>query len=107
MQVYVPSTFWITILDAFYQSLVCFFVPYFVSRLSAAHDLFLRRHWFERCVVSQAFAGSDVAELSFGSPINASALLIILLQQVMESHTLVRGAAHTFVVFACLCLRSL
>lgn len=32
VQVYVPSTFWITILDAFYQSLVCFFVPYFVSR---------------------------------------------------------------------------
>lgn len=32
LQVYVPSMFWITILDAFYQSLVCFFVPYFVSK---------------------------------------------------------------------------
>lgn len=31
LQVYVPSMFWITVLDAFYQSLVCFFVPYFVS----------------------------------------------------------------------------
>ncbi|XP_036980949.1 probable phospholipid-transporting ATPase VD isoform X3 [Acanthopagrus latus] len=63
-KIYVPSMFWINILDAFYQSLVCFFVPYF------------------------ALAGSDVGDLSFGSPINASALLIILLHQVIESHTL-------------------
>ncbi|XP_068195693.1 phospholipid-transporting ATPase VD isoform X2 [Antennarius striatus] len=59
-----PYMFWITILDAFYQSLVCFFVPYF------------------------ALTGSDVGELSFGCPINASALIIILLHQVIESHTL-------------------
>nr|XP_057934658.1 probable phospholipid-transporting ATPase VD isoform X2 [Doryrhamphus excisus] len=63
-QVYASLAFWFTVLDAFYQSLVCFFVPYF------------------------AYAGSDVGELSFGSPINASALLIILLHQVIESHTL-------------------
>ncbi|XP_073339393.1 phospholipid-transporting ATPase VD [Pagrus major] len=63
-KIYVPSMFWINILDAFYQSLICFFVPYF------------------------ALAGSDVGELSLGSPINASALLIILLHQVIESHTL-------------------
>ncbi|XP_033498683.2 phospholipid-transporting ATPase VD isoform X2 [Epinephelus lanceolatus] len=63
-KVYAPYIFWITVLDAFYQSLVCFFVPYF------------------------AFAGSSISELSFGSPINASALLIILLHQVIESHTL-------------------
>ncbi|CAK6979560.1 probable phospholipid-transporting ATPase VD [Scomber scombrus] len=63
-KVYVPYMFWITVLDAFYQSLVCFFVPYF------------------------AYAGSDVGALSFGSPINTSALLIILLHQVIESHTL-------------------
>ncbi|XP_070834962.1 phospholipid-transporting ATPase VD [Chaetodon trifascialis] len=63
-KVYVPRVVLITISDAFYQSLVCFFVPYF------------------------AFRGSDIGELSFGSPINASALLIILLHQVMESHTL-------------------
>ncbi|XP_044022305.1 probable phospholipid-transporting ATPase VD [Siniperca chuatsi] len=63
-KVYAPYMFWITVLDAFYQSFVCFFVPYF------------------------AFAGSDVGELSFGSPINVSALLIILLHQVIESHTL-------------------
>ncbi|XP_040056467.2 phospholipid-transporting ATPase VD isoform X2 [Gasterosteus aculeatus] len=63
-QVYVSYMFWITVLDAFYQSLICFFVPYF------------------------ALAGSSVSVLSFGSPINASALLIILLHQVIESHTL-------------------
>uniref|UniRef100_A0A674PD38 Phospholipid-transporting ATPase n=1 Tax=Takifugu rubripes TaxID=31033 RepID=A0A674PD38_TAKRU len=63
-RVSVPSMFWITVLDAFYQSIVCFFVPYF------------------------ALAGSDVSVLSFGSPINSSALLIILLHQVLESHTL-------------------
>uniref|UniRef100_A0A8P4JX75 Phospholipid-transporting ATPase n=1 Tax=Dicentrarchus labrax TaxID=13489 RepID=A0A8P4JX75_DICLA len=63
-KVYVPYMFWVTVLDAFYQSLVCFFVPYF------------------------ALAGSDVGALSFGSPINASALLIILLHQVIESRTL-------------------
>eukprot|EP00063_Salmo_salar_P091673 XP_014066508.1 PREDICTED: probable phospholipid-transporting ATPase VD isoform X3 [Salmo salar] len=61
---YLPSTFWLTMLDALYQSLVCFFIPYF------------------------AYAGSDADMLSFGSPINASALLIILLHQVIESRTL-------------------
>uniref|UniRef100_A0A8D3DSE0 Phospholipid-transporting ATPase n=1 Tax=Scophthalmus maximus TaxID=52904 RepID=A0A8D3DSE0_SCOMX len=63
-KVYIPHMFWVTVLDAFYQSLVCFFIPYL------------------------ALAGSDVGVLSFGSPINASALLIILLHQVLESHTL-------------------
>ncbi|KAI4892075.1 hypothetical protein NFI96_022383 [Prochilodus magdalenae] len=63
-QAYLPSTFWLTVLDAFYQSLICFFIPYF------------------------AYAGSDIGLFSFGSPINGSALLIILLHQVIESHTL-------------------
>lgn len=61
---YAPLMFWLNVLDAFYQSLVCFFVPYF------------------------AYSESDVGELSFGSPINTSALLIVLLHQVIESHTL-------------------
>ncbi|XP_046903497.1 LOW QUALITY PROTEIN: probable phospholipid-transporting ATPase VD [Hypomesus transpacificus] len=88
---YQSSTFWLTILDAFYQSLVCFFVPYF------------------------AYAGSDVDILSFGSPINASALLIILLHQVLESHTLtwlhglvLLGSGLFYfgftLVFSCLCV---
>ncbi|XP_019744392.1 phospholipid-transporting ATPase VD isoform X3 [Hippocampus comes] len=67
-----PFVFWFTVLDAFYQSLVCFFVPYF------------------------AYVGSDIGELAFGSPINASALLIILLHQVIESHTLTW--IHVFVL---------
>ncbi|XP_077418768.1 phospholipid-transporting ATPase VD isoform X2 [Vanacampus margaritifer] len=67
-----PFVFWFTVLDAFYQSLVCFFVPYF------------------------AYVGSDIGELSFGSPINASALLVILLHQVIESHTLTW--IHVFVL---------
>lgn len=33
-QAYLPLTFWITLLDAFYQSLACFFVPYYVSPCS-------------------------------------------------------------------------
>ncbi|XP_047202122.1 probable phospholipid-transporting ATPase VD isoform X2 [Girardinichthys multiradiatus] len=63
-KVYIPFMFWINMLDAFYQSLVCFFLPYF------------------------ALAGSDAGTLSFGSPINTSALFIILLHQVIESNTL-------------------
>lgn len=45
---------------------------------------------YKTVVMFQALAGSDFGELSFGSTINASALLIILLHQVLESHTLVR-----------------
>uniref|UniRef100_A0A1A8SL41 Phospholipid-transporting ATPase n=1 Tax=Nothobranchius rachovii TaxID=451742 RepID=A0A1A8SL41_9TELE len=63
-KVYAPSTFWINVLDAVYQSLACFFVPYF------------------------ALEGSDVGDMSFGSPVNTSALFIILLHQIIESKTL-------------------
>lgn len=30
-QEYKPYMFWMNMIDAFYQSLVCFFIPYFVS----------------------------------------------------------------------------
>uniref|UniRef100_A0A8C6S4T8 Phospholipid-transporting ATPase n=1 Tax=Neogobius melanostomus TaxID=47308 RepID=A0A8C6S4T8_9GOBI len=73
---YDPLRFWLNILDAFYQSLICFFVPYF------------------------AYMGSDIDMLSFGSPINASALLIILLHQVIESHTLTWIHGLVFLVSA-------
>ncbi|KAK1175311.1 putative phospholipid-transporting ATPase VD isoform X1 [Acipenser oxyrinchus oxyrinchus] len=63
-EAYLPSTFWLIMLDAFYQSLVCFFLPYFV------------------------YADSDIDVFSFGTPINTSALLIILLHLVLESKTL-------------------
>ncbi|XP_026702484.1 probable phospholipid-transporting ATPase VD isoform X1 [Athene cunicularia] len=57
---YLPSTFWMTLLDAFYQSLVCFFVPYFT------------------------YYGSDIDIFSFGNPINTAALFIILFHLLIE-----------------------
>ncbi|CAO2639725.1 Phospholipid-transporting ATPase VD [Lemmus lemmus] len=63
-EAYVPLTFWITLLDAFYQSLVCFFVPYFTYR------------------------GSEIDIFTFGNPLNTSALFIILLHLVIESKSL-------------------
>ncbi|KAG8439091.1 hypothetical protein GDO86_005340 [Hymenochirus boettgeri] len=35
---YKMSTFWIAMLDAFYQSIVCFFIPYFVSMRSVLNE---------------------------------------------------------------------
>ena len=61
---YLPLTFWITLLDAFYQSLVCFFVPYFT------------------------YQGSDIDIFTFGNPLNTAALFIILLHLVIESKSL-------------------
>ncbi|XP_066240849.1 phospholipid-transporting ATPase VD [Saccopteryx leptura] len=63
-EAYLPLTFWITLLDAFYQSLVCFFVPYFTYR------------------------GSDIDIFTFGNPLNTAALFIILLHLVIESKNL-------------------
>uniref|UniRef100_A0A8C3R9T6 Phospholipid-transporting ATPase n=2 Tax=Timaliidae TaxID=9173 RepID=A0A8C3R9T6_9PASS len=57
---YLPSTFWITLLDAFYQSLVCFFVPYFT------------------------YCDSDIDIFSFGNPINTAALFIMLFHLLIE-----------------------
>ncbi|KFV07826.1 putative phospholipid-transporting ATPase VD, partial [Tauraco erythrolophus] len=80
---YLPSTFWITLLDAFYQSLVCFFVPYFT------------------------YHGSDVDIFSFGNPINTAALFIMLLHLLIECksvtwiHTVVMvGSILFYFVFA-------
>ncbi|XP_054239269.1 phospholipid-transporting ATPase VD [Indicator indicator] len=61
---YLPSTFWITLLDAFYQSLVCFFVPYFT------------------------YNGSDIDIFSFGNPINTAALFTILFHLLIECKSL-------------------
>uniref|UniRef100_A0A8C7FPC6 Phospholipid-transporting ATPase n=1 Tax=Oncorhynchus kisutch TaxID=8019 RepID=A0A8C7FPC6_ONCKI len=81
---YLPSTFWLTMLDALYQSLVCFFIPYF------------------------AYAGSDADMLSFGSPINASALLIILLHQTWLHVLVLVGSALFYfsftLVFSVVCV---
>ncbi|XP_012500252.1 PREDICTED: probable phospholipid-transporting ATPase VB [Propithecus coquereli] len=60
---YNPSTFWISIADAFYQSLVCFFIPYLT------------------------YKDSDIDVFTFGTPINTISLTTILLHQAMEMKT--------------------
>ncbi|KAE8629520.1 hypothetical protein XENTR_v10000513 [Xenopus tropicalis] len=74
-QAYRSSTFWVTILDAFYQSLACFFIPYF------------------------AYIGSDLGIYSFGNFLITSALFVVLLHLLIESksltwiHWIVMGAS--------------
>ncbi|XP_048455998.1 phospholipid-transporting ATPase VD [Rhincodon typus] len=82
-EAYLSSTFWISILDAFYQSLVCFFVPYFT------------------------YFGSDMDIYSFGTPINTAILCVILLHLMIEGNTLtwihwaiMGGSALLYFVFA-------
>ncbi|XP_051929172.1 phospholipid-transporting ATPase VB isoform X2 [Hippocampus zosterae] len=53
-------TFWVSMLDAFYQSLICFFIPYLVYQ-----DL-------------------DVDVFTFGMPLNAVSLITILLHLSIE-----------------------
>ncbi|XP_053539553.1 phospholipid-transporting ATPase VA isoform X2 [Ictalurus punctatus] len=60
---YKPYMFWMNMIDAFYQSLICFFIPYF------------------------AYADSDVDLFSWGTPITTLALLTILLQLGIETKT--------------------
>uniref|UniRef100_A0A8C5NN59 Phospholipid-transporting ATPase n=1 Tax=Junco hyemalis TaxID=40217 RepID=A0A8C5NN59_JUNHY len=62
-EIYNLSAFIITMLDAFYQSLICFFVPYLM------------------------YKDSDMDVFSFGNPINTIALLTILLHQALEMKT--------------------
>ncbi|KFP88983.1 putative phospholipid-transporting ATPase VB [Acanthisitta chloris] len=62
-EMYNLSTFIITMLDAFYQSLICFFVPYLM------------------------YKDSDIDMFSFGNPINTISLLTILLHQALEMKT--------------------
>ncbi|XP_072529657.1 phospholipid-transporting ATPase VB [Salminus brasiliensis] len=57
---YQRSTFWIAILDAFYQSLVCFFVPYWT------------------------YEGSDVDIFTLGIPMNTVSLFTIILHLAIE-----------------------
>ncbi|XP_053082768.1 phospholipid-transporting ATPase VB isoform X2 [Acinonyx jubatus] len=60
---YNSMTFWICIVDAFYQSLVCFFIPYLT------------------------YKDSDIDVFTFGTPINTISLATILLHQAMEMKT--------------------
>ncbi|XP_043842888.1 phospholipid-transporting ATPase VB [Dromiciops gliroides] len=62
-QLYRLSTFWIAMMDAFYQSLICFFIPYLT------------------------YKDSDISVFTFGTPINTISLITILLHQAMEMKT--------------------
>ncbi|XP_077183332.1 phospholipid-transporting ATPase VB isoform X3 [Paroedura picta] len=62
-EIYKPLTFWVTILDAFYQSLICFFVPYLV------------------------YYDSDIDIFTFGSIVNTVSLFTILFHQALEFKT--------------------
>ncbi|XP_064165819.1 phospholipid-transporting ATPase VA isoform X2 [Anguilla rostrata] len=60
---YKPYMFWMNMIDAFYQSIVCFFIPYF------------------------AYADSDVDLFTWGTPITTLALFTILLHLGIETKT--------------------
>ncbi|KAJ0065247.1 hypothetical protein NL108_006602, partial [Boleophthalmus pectinirostris] len=60
---YKPYMFWMNMIDAFYQSLVCFFIPYF------------------------AYADSEVDLFTWGTPITTIALFTILLHLGIETKT--------------------
>uniref|UniRef100_A0AAV2KYM5 Phospholipid-transporting ATPase n=2 Tax=Knipowitschia caucasica TaxID=637954 RepID=A0AAV2KYM5_KNICA len=60
---YKPYMFWMNMMDAFYQSLICFFIPYF------------------------AYADSDVDLFTWGTPIITITLFTILLHLSIETKT--------------------
>uniref|UniRef100_A0A8C4HB51 Phospholipid-transporting ATPase n=1 Tax=Dicentrarchus labrax TaxID=13489 RepID=A0A8C4HB51_DICLA len=60
---YKPYMFWMNMIDAFYQSLVCFFIPYF------------------------AYADSDVDLFTWGTPFTTLALFTILVHLGIETKT--------------------
>ncbi|KAJ7408832.1 putative phospholipid-transporting ATPase VA [Willisornis vidua] len=63
MEEYQPHMFWMNMIDAMYQSLVCFFIPYF------------------------AYYDSEVDIFSWGTPITTIALLTIILHLAIETKT--------------------
>ncbi|KAF7253196.1 putative phospholipid-transporting ATPase VA [Varanus komodoensis] len=63
MEEYKPHMFWMNMIDAFYQSLVCFFIPYFT------------------------YYDSDVDIFSWGTPITTIALFTIILHLAIETKT--------------------
>ncbi|XP_061634597.1 phospholipid-transporting ATPase VA [Phyllopteryx taeniolatus] len=60
---YKPYMFWMNMMDAFYQSLICFFIPYF------------------------AYADSDVDLFTWGTPVTTIAVFTILLHLGVETKT--------------------
>lgn len=81
-------------IDAFYQSLVCFFIPYFVSLVSISVScrlfswfLSLADRLFSPSSPPQAYADSDVDLFTWGTPITSIALFTILLHLGIETKT--------------------
>ncbi|NWV45935.1 AT10A ATPase, partial [Daphoenositta chrysoptera] len=63
MEEYQPHMFWMNMIDAMYQSLVCFFIPYFT------------------------YYDSEVDVFSWGTPITTIALFTIILHLAIETKT--------------------
>ncbi|NXO04655.1 AT10A ATPase, partial [Rhinopomastus cyanomelas] len=63
MEEYQPHMFWMTMIDALYQSLVCFFIPYFT------------------------YYDSEVDIFSWGTPITTIALFTVILHLAIETKT--------------------
>lgn len=87
-------------MDAFYQSLVCFFIPYFVSLIESPTSVFtgcwlvnssflLSLSFCPPCP-SQAYADSDVDLFTWGTPITTLALFTILVHLGIETKTWVK-----------------
>ncbi len=102
-------------IDAFYQSLVCFFIPYFVSlvlisicssSLRNSLLLLLTHHFRSLRPVSsphsssspQAYADSDVDLFTWGTPITTLALFTILVHLGIETKTWVRNLILDFII---------
>lgn len=89
-------------IDAFYQSLVCFFIPYFVSLLlicticvtrclpvDSTHCAYRSCSFRPPCSF-QAYADSDVDLFTWGTPITTLALFTILVHLGIETKTWVK-----------------
>uniref|UniRef100_A0A8C3L6Y8 Phospholipid-transporting ATPase n=1 Tax=Chrysolophus pictus TaxID=9089 RepID=A0A8C3L6Y8_CHRPC len=73
MEEYQPHMFWMNMIDAMYQSLVCFFIPYFT------------------------YYDSEVDIFSWGTPITTTALFTIILHLAIETKTWVSILLFFFV----------
>uniref|UniRef100_A0A8D2P5E6 Phospholipid-transporting ATPase n=1 Tax=Zosterops lateralis melanops TaxID=1220523 RepID=A0A8D2P5E6_ZOSLA len=73
MEEYQPHMFWMNMIDAMYQSLVCFFIPYFT------------------------YYDSEVDIFSWGTPITTIALFTIILHLAIETKTWVSIILFFFV----------
>lgn len=99
-------------IDAFYQSLVCFFIPYFVSTVLVVFvscsspycslpPIFFFFFSTRLLLFSQAYADSDVDLFTWGTPITTIALFTILVHLGIETKTWVRKEVDVKNSFVC------